>query len=936
MKTHVQSHWLVVAILSLLLCALCASVEAQTIIRAGGPPIMMGGGPNNSSPPQGGGRSDSGTQQGGAWIPSESLTPADGTNQEQIPLSFQGAPIDMVVQWLAQTTGKTVVKHPRVQCQLTITSSKKLSPREAINIVYRALALEGYTAIETSQSILIVPAGEEPRMSPELVTGSVTNIPEGRQRLAKVFSLKHTQASDLKDKIRSALTDKATIDIDEQANEIIVADYNDNIRVVGELIEALDSDRPQDVTVRVIPLKHVGASDLAKEITPLYQAMSGKNSKPTIDVTADDRANALIVLSSAGEFESIHQLAGMLDTEDAQEKITRTFVLKNADAQDVAKQLQDLAQNSSVNARYVYYFDQQTDTSGKKTSVVADKRRNAVIVQAPPAQMESIANMITELDQPVSGENLAPKIYHLKYASAADIEDVLNELFLKKQQQRSYWDYYYGDDSSSSSSGQDVGRLYGKVRITSEPYSNTIIVTANSRENLEAVEEVLQELDAPSEAGDSTLRIGLRFAKAPALANSLNILFAKNGAPPVRGNNQQNQNPNGGGNNTTQPQQQQQTTSSQTGFEMEQETKEEGYYPWLGGNGDGGGGGFNSSNNRGANRPVSDLVDRVRFVADPRSNALLISANVHYFPQILKLIDDLDKPSAQVSIDSRVVEVSSDYLRQMGVRWGDPSSFTPQDLDNGLVVGTSSSYIKGFGGNTTANVPFNGFSSNGITTILTGLRTGTFSSTMNLDFLIQFLHENVGATILGEPQITINDNESGRLFVGQEVPVPDNTQVSTVGGQNTTLRYKDVGVILEVTPHINTSGDVELKVHAESSTVVPGEVVLNGAVFNTRYFHTDLTAKSGETHVVGGIIQKEVSDTVRKTPFLGSIPGLGWAFKKSDKSINEVELMVFLKPTVVRTPEEAKALLDDVNKRAPMIKEWETDSPLTKGDKKKN
>ena len=110
--------------------------------------------------------------------------------------------------------------------------------------------------------------------------------------------------------------------------------------------------------------------------------------------------------------------------------------------------------------------------------------------------------------RPVDDESLAPKIYQLKYVSASDIEDVLNELFLKKTQQRSYWDYY-DDTYSSERTDQDVGRLYGKVRITSEPYSNTIIVTSNSKENLDVVENVLKQLDQPSEGGESTLRVWL-------------------------------------------------------------------------------------------------------------------------------------------------------------------------------------------------------------------------------------------------------------------------------------------------------------------------------------------------------------------------------------------------------------------------------------------
>src|ERR1017187_9642523 len=146
--------------------------------------------------------------------------------------------------------------------------------------------------------------------------------------------------------------------------------------------------------------------------------------------------------------------------------------------------------------------------------------------------MGSLARMIKELDAPVTDDSLAPRIYPMKYASATDIEDVLNELFLKKQQQRSYWDFF-DNSSDNSTPDRDVGRLYGKVRITSEPYSNALIVTANSAENLGAVEDVIKQLDKPSEAGESTLHVGLRFAKAADVANSINILFAKNGSPPL-------------------------------------------------------------------------------------------------------------------------------------------------------------------------------------------------------------------------------------------------------------------------------------------------------------------------------------------------------------------------------------------------------------------
>jgi general secretion pathway protein D len=932
-------HALTGLIAALMICSLPTPASAQRPVRnvtmsPDSPSAMPPSNADNSSPS----KSDSAGKDTGPWIPSAPLTSGVSTNQasgtnaaDGIQLSFQGANIDMIVQWLSQTTGKSVLKHPQVQCQLTITSSKKVTQREAINLVYRALALEGYSAIEFSDSILIVPQDKEPRMSPELLGGSQTNVPEGRQRLVKVFSLKHIQASDVKDRIGTALSDKAVIFVDEQANQIIITDYNDNIRAAGELIAALDTDKPEDVTVRVIPLKHVSAADLMKEIGPLYQKKNGKSLKDTVEVTADEQSNTLLVLSSEANFKVIQQFVTSLDTEEAQDKIMRTFTLKNADAQDVAKQLQDLNQEQNISARYIFnYGSSSSDKSSKKMTVVADRRRNAVIVQAPPAQMDSIEKMINELDAPVSDDSLAPKIYPMKYASAMDIEDVLNELFLKKQVQRSYFDYFYGDDSDSSTPDRDVGRLYGKVRITSEPNSNALIVTANSKENLAAVEEIINQLDKPPEAGESTLHVGLKFAKAIDLANSINIIFAKNGSPPLRAVAQQNQQNNS---SAQQTQPQTQTSSAQTGFDLGVETKIDGYFPWLGGQVDN----ATRSSDTHAVQPVSDLVGRVRAVADERSNALMISANVHFFPQILKLIANLDAPTAQVLIEARLVEVSSDYLDKLGVRWSPDGSqyFTAGDNDNSLIASGSGQYQKGFGQNTTVNSPTP--SSSTIAQALTSLRSGVLSSSISMDFLVQFLHETTAATVLAEPQLNIRDNETGKLFVGQEVPVPENTQVSSVGSQNTSITYKDVGVVLEVTPHINSAGDVELKIHAESSTVVAGQTVLGGDIFDTANFRTDLTAKNGQTLIVGGIIQKQISDTLRKTPILGSIPVLKWAFNKKDKTTHEVELLVFLRPRVIQSPKDAREVLQEMNEKAPMVKPWQEEtSPKPAASSPKN
>ncbi|HTI68935.1 MAG TPA: secretin N-terminal domain-containing protein [Candidatus Limnocylindria bacterium] len=862
--------------------------------------------------------------------PGEPAKPETKPVDEPIQISFQGANIDMIVQWLAEKTGKSVIKHPQAQCQLNIVSSKKLSLREAIALIYRALSLEGFSAIESATSILIVPEGKEPKMSPEFIDASRTDIPVGRQKLMKIFQLQFSQANDIKEKIKGVLTDKSAIDINERANQIIITDYNDNIALVGDIIKALDTDRPGDVSVRVLALKNVSASDLVKEIAPLYQKTAGKSGADIVEVSANDRSNSLIILSSESSFRAIERMVKALDTEDAQEKVMQTFLLHNADAEDVAKQLKDLMADSDSTSRYrYYYFDSGPTKPAKKSKVVADRRRNTVVVQAAPSEMLGIGKMIAALDEPAEGGALAPKIYPLKYVSALDMEDVLNELFLKKTQQRPYY-YFYDDYQDTSTPDRDVGRLYGKIRITSEPYQNALIITANSKESLAAVEEVLNKLDAPSQAGESTFRVSLKFAKAPVVANSLNILFAKGGSPPLRPVNQpQPQNNNQQNNNF-----QNQNSAPQNSFELDQESKEDGYFPWLGGQPD------NPRNSDGKNtaRQVSDLVGRVRVVSDQRSNSLLVSANMHSFAQVMKLIDELDAPTAQVLIEARIVEVSSNFMDRLGVRWSPDGSktFTDADRDGGFLVHAGGQYTKGFGGKTEVNSPAN---NSAIGSALTSLRSGVLDNTVSMDFLIQFLRQNVGATVLAEPQINVEDNEIGKLFVGSQVPFIDKSQSTDVGSLNQSFSYKNVGIILEVSPHINKSGDVSLRIRAESSTIEPGQQLFGGAIVDTRNFKTDVTAHDGETLVLGGIIQKQISDNTRKVPILGSIPGLGWAFKKKDKSIQEVELLVFLRPRVVRTVEEARNLAEGIEQSAPLIRKWkaqkEIEDAKDKDDEKK-
>jgi general secretion pathway protein D len=447
---------------------------------------------------------------------------------------------------------------------------------------------------------------------------------------------------------------------------------------------------------------------------------------------------------------------------------------------------------------------------------------------------------------------------------------------------------------------------------------------------------VVKELDKPSSAGDTTFHIRLNFGNAQKIANRINILFAKNGSQPLRAVNQQN--PNG---QVQQPQQNPQSspsTSALEDFSLEQVVKEDPYYSWLGGSPDVTG--RSGQSEKSTDRPVSDLVGRVRVVPDEASSSLLVTANIHLFAQVSKMIEQMDVPPAQVLIEAKLVQVSANYLDQIGVRFSPDGSavFTGNDLQNSLIPHAGGTYVKGFGNNTQVNSPLNAGGSStaaSVSQALTSLRSGVLDNTMSMDFLIQFLQQKVDATVIAEPRITISDNDMGKLFVGQRVSIETGTLSQALGGNQQSYTLTPVGVIVEVEPHINDTGDVTLRIRAESSTI-DAQQVNNQVVIDSAQFRTELTAKAGETLVLGGIIQKQLNDTSYKTPILGSIPLLKYVFSKRDKSGKRTELLVFLRPKVVRSKEQARELLEDVTKKMPLIQKWEDNGADSNSGKKED
>jgi hypothetical protein len=650
-----------------------------------------------------------------------------------------------------------------------------------------------------------------------------------------------------------------------------------------------------------------------KEVQPLYQKLNSKSPKEAVEIAANERSNSLIILSTESNFKRLSEFVASLDTDEAMEKVTRTFMLKNADAQDVTKQLTSINQDSDSSSRYRYfYYGGESPKAAKKPSFVADRRRNAVVVQAPPAQMDSIVKMIEELDEPVGEDSLAPRIYQLKFVSAVDIEDVLNELFLKKQERRPYYFYDDFDSDSNQTADRDVGRLYGKVRITSEPYSNTLIITSNSKENLQAVEDILKQLDIPSQAGETTVRVALRFAKSGVLANSLNILFAKNGSPPLRPQQCPSSSPP---NPPSKPQPPREPRPLPKLLRTQPRILPGRLLPL-------------------ARWPTRQPPHRRRTHLHPPGQRPRRPRPRRRRPARQRPPRLRQRPSPPPNPQTR--RGHGRPHRPGPHRRPHPRRSAPTNSTNSASAGPPTAARSS--APTTTTVPSSPppavATPPGSAAKPKSTPPPANSPPPSPPFARRPQHHHQPRRPRPvppqehrrrHPRPAPDQRRRQRTrppLRRQQVPFIDKSQTTDQGGLNQSFQYKLVGIILEVTPRINKAGDISLRIRAESSAINQGQLVLGGAVVDTRNFRTDVTAKDGEILVLGGIIQKQMSDTLRKNALLGDIPGLGWAFKKKDKSVRNVELMVFLRPKITRTPEQARKLLQDLDKEAPLIAPW--------------
>ena len=299
--------------------------------------------------------------------------------------------------------------------------------------------------------------------------------------------------------------------------------------------------------------------------------------------------------------------------------------------------------------------------------------------------------------------------------------------------------------------------------------------------------------------------------------------------------------------------------------------------------------------------------------ADPATNSLIINAPEPQYRQLRAVIDKLDSRRAQVFVESLIVEVNADKAAEFGIQFqgtlGKKGDGIIGLLGTNFNIGGANIISLATQAASKAIAPSAGGNF--------GLASRQNNGVYILGFLARFLESSGDGNVLSTPNLLTLDNEEARIVVGRNVPFVTGqftSNNSNSGSVNPfqTIERKDVGLTLRVKPQISEDGSVKLQVFQEVSSVDPATVNSpNGPTTNKRSIETNVVVEDGAIVVLGGLLTDEYSGGQEKVPVLGDVPLFGNLFKGESRSRKKSNLMVFLRPMVVRDASSTESLSQD-------------------------
>jgi general secretion pathway protein D len=886
--------------------------------------------------------------------------------EKKLKFNFKDASVDAVLQYVSSATGWIFVLEKKVSGTIDAVSDVEIPVSKCLDFLNAAL--RRHAAIipnpyspglpKAGQVLKLQDVDEAKRRNVEIYSGAnPDDIPVTDQVRTQILPLKAVNITDVSKELGEMI--KAAVGVDGQvsystySNSIVLTGRSDGINRVARVLRVIDVSASAELKIKVFALRNADATETAKTLNevfkretmradtgrqdPLQNMMrmfgggggdrggrgGGESGGPTpralahemVRITAEARTNSVIVTATEDNLKVIEDLVAKLDDKGAAATKLKLYPLRYADATNAAKLVNDLFAETPTNSRdsrsggggggrgnipvWMGGVPQQTTgnslSATQEVRAVPDIRTNSVLVAANEQKLAIIDDVVRELDRQVN-DLLEVKVYRLQNADAVQMATVLQALFRPQIQATQNAGRSTGNQGNR---GGTAGRALGfsggtgastgsggllpseEVEITSDTRTRSVIVKA-SREYIAVMDQVVKDLDQDPTEAVSTYVIPLRNADASSLAVTLQNLLKGTSGTSTTGQNQQRQGQAlfGGMQNNNQ-------TGTQSGNRNTSGTRSGG-----GSGGTRSGGFLGPLPDQEEPAPLQDPQDpdeprrgiegQADIQADPTTNSLVVRTSPRNFRSIQALLTDLDRMRPQVLVKVLIADVTLDDRMQFGVEgfW-----------ENQMTTRKNDKATNRFG----TDFPL---ATTGFSYLLTG---DEFQASLNL------LATEGKLKILATPRIMVLDNQTAQINIGKEVPRVTNSQVNDLGNTVNTVIYENIGIILDVTPHINPDGLVTMVVapeisdvasEAESVEITPG---VRSPTFTVNRASTSVAVRNGTTIAIGGLIREDQDETVNKIPFLGDIPLLGFLFSSTSTKKVKRELMIFLTPYVAFT-----------------------------------
>ncbi|MGB3422919.1 type II secretion system secretin GspD [Castellaniella sp.] len=498
-------------------------------------------------------------------------------------------------------------------------------------------------------------------------------------------------------------------------------------------------------------------------------------------------------------------------------------------------------------------------------TLAAQEGSNSLVVTDYADNLDRIAQIIARIDTPLA---VNTDVVPIEYGVALDVAALAQQLL---------------QDGS--------GRKTRDVSVLADPRSNSVLLRAITPERLKQARKLILRLDTPESRTGNLHVVYLRNAQATHLAEVLRgALMGQGGSAESSFGTASLAAASQGA--MAQPGLPDAASSSQAGVAA----------PALP---------VSSSQN------LAFSAAGATIQADSTTNTLIISAPEPLYRSLREVVDQLDQRRAQVLIESLIVEVNADKAAEFGVQW--------MAGGNGL-NGNGAAF---FGG---ANLGGTGIGLNPASTRTTidalgqGLNLGVVNGTvsalgtqiLNLSVLARALQKQGGVNVLSTPNLMTLDNEQASIIVGRTVPFVTGSYTTSGDGASNpfqTVQREDVGLTLRIRPQISEGGTVKLALYQEVSSLDPASSLTNGSIVTRkRALETNVLVDDGQIIVLGGLLEDMMDDSTASVPLLGDIPVLGNLFKYQKRSHSKTNLMLFLRPHIVRTAQDgARLTLDRYN-----------------------